>query len=674
MSYCLNPDCQLPENPNSCRYCQNCGTKLLLRERYRAIKPIGQGGFGKTFLAVDEDKPSKPYCVIKQFFPMAQGTGNVNKAATLFDQEAIRLDQLGKNPQIPELLAHFTQDSQQYLVLEYIEGQNLAQALSQEGIFTEKQIRELLKSLLPVLQFIHGHNVIHRDIKPENIIRKPLSATENELVLVDFGAAKYASHTALMKTGTSIGTPEYIAPEQTRGKATFSSDLYGLGVTCLHLLTKISPFELFDVGENTWIWRRYLQDNTVSLELGRILDKLVENAINRRYQSAQEVIQDLRELSPLSTVDLSRYHTIPAISPIQPLPAEEENINLISLATPIASPVAIMPELTIQNTAPQILEPLENWQCVKTLNGHHAWVTGVAVSPNSKLIASGSEDFTVKLWLIDAGVEYLTLRGHGAEVTCVAFSPDGNMLASGSKDKTIKLWDAKSGKLLKTLGDLSAGEYLGHAEAITSIAFSPFGNLLVSGSRDKLMKIWWLGSRVDPLNYCKVIYTLEGHDKPVRSLAINIDGETLASGGEDNMIKLWQLNRVKGVREIRTLGVWYLAVNFITALAFSPDGKVLASGGWDKNVKIWDVENGNILTTMVGHTDYIRSVAFHPQGEVIASGSDDRNIKVWDVQTGRELANLSGHSNLVNSVVFTPKGDLLVSGSSDNSIKIWQKE
>ncbi|MCE3389825.1 serine/threonine-protein kinase, partial [Staphylococcus aureus] len=81
---------------------------LLLKERYRAIKPIGQGGFGITFLAVDEDKPSKPRCVIKQFFPQAQGTNTTQKAAELFNQEAMRLDELGKHPQIPELLAYFT--------------------------------------------------------------------------------------------------------------------------------------------------------------------------------------------------------------------------------------------------------------------------------------------------------------------------------------------------------------------------------------------------------------------------------------------------------------------------------------------------------------------------------------------------------------------------------------
>lgn len=122
MSYCLNPDCQKPQNAEGTKFCQTCGSKLLLKERYRGIKLIGQGGFGRTFLSIDEDKPSKPHCVIKQFFPQAQGTSNTQKAAELFEQEAVRLDELGKHPQIPELLAHFTQDNRQYLVQEFIDG------------------------------------------------------------------------------------------------------------------------------------------------------------------------------------------------------------------------------------------------------------------------------------------------------------------------------------------------------------------------------------------------------------------------------------------------------------------------------------------------------------------------------------------------------------------------
>jgi len=314
MSYCLNPICQKPqENPIETIFCLSCGSKLLLRERYRAIKPIGQGGFGRTFLAVDEDKPSKPRCVIKQFFAESQGTYNAHKAAELFRQEAVRLDELGKHPQIPELLAHFGQDEQQYLIQEFIDGQNLVQELEKDGVFNETKIWQLLNDLLPVLDFVHKGQVIHRDIKPENIIRR---SSDARLVLVDFGAAKFATGTALLRTGTTIGSAEYVAPEQLRGKAVFASDLYSLGATCIYLLTQVSPFDLFDTNEGAWVWRDYLT-SPVSDSLGYILDKMLEQYTNRRYQSADEVLQSLN--LPVASNPRPAPKPAPAYNPPPPV-------------------------------------------------------------------------------------------------------------------------------------------------------------------------------------------------------------------------------------------------------------------------------------------------------------------------------------------------------------------
>lgn len=314
MSYCLNPTCQNPQNLGDAEICHSCGSQLLLTpdaqaspaSRYRTLKPIGQGGFGRTFLAVDETKPPMfSQCVIKQSLPQKNAA---EKAAQLFHQEATQLETLGKHPQIPELLAHFEQEDRQYLVQEFIDGKNLAQELEQKGAFTETQIRQILNDLLPVLHFVHKSKVIHRDIKPENIIRRrlspsPLPALENsfqpsafqkDIVLVDFGAAKKVTAPGLQPTGTIIGSAAYTAPEQLMGKAVFASDIYSLGVTCIHLLTQIPPFDLFDSTEDSWAWRNYLK-TAVSDDLGRILDTMLQSATNRRYSSASAA---LRQLNP----------------------------------------------------------------------------------------------------------------------------------------------------------------------------------------------------------------------------------------------------------------------------------------------------------------------------------------------------------------------------------------
>jgi serine/threonine protein kinase len=138
MSYCLNPHCQKPLNSKNANNCSTCGTNLLLKQRYRAIKPIGQGGFGRTLLAVDESQDLKPPCVIKQFLLMAQGTDNTQKTAELFEQEALRLNDLGKHNQIPKLLEYLTQDENQFLVQEYIDGHDLAEILNLKILFVVK--------------------------------------------------------------------------------------------------------------------------------------------------------------------------------------------------------------------------------------------------------------------------------------------------------------------------------------------------------------------------------------------------------------------------------------------------------------------------------------------------------------------------------------------------------
>ncbi|MBE9128302.1 MULTISPECIES: right-handed parallel beta-helix repeat-containing protein [unclassified Coleofasciculus] len=334
MSYCLSLACQHPQNQNGTRFCQSCGAKLLLGDRYHPIQPISQGGFGRTFLAVDEYKPSKPYCVIKQFSPQAQGDRNAQKVAELFEQEAVRLDELGKHPQIPELLAHFEEENCQYLVQEFIEGQNLAQKLTQTGSFSEAQIIELLNDLLPVLQFVHKENIIHRDIKPENIIQRfpPPSPSptlipfpEGQLVLVDFGASKLAPRTAISVTGTVIGSAGYTAPEQAAGKAVFASDIYSLGVTCVHLLTQKDPFDLYSFDQGIWVWQDYLS-TPLSDTLTRILDKMLAGATNHRYQSVAEVVYELQAAAINSSSS-----PIPLTVPTHPSPTAKPELIVAKL-------------------------------------------------------------------------------------------------------------------------------------------------------------------------------------------------------------------------------------------------------------------------------------------------------------------------------------------------------
>lgn len=315
MPHCLNPTCSSPQNPPGHRFCQSCGASLVLRGRYVAERLLGQGGFGRTFLAIaqgDEPDASTP-CVIKQFFPASADITTHAKASELFLQEALRLEDLGHHPQIPDFWGHFEEAGQHYLIQEYIEGETLGARLESQGVFAPDQVRSLLLTLLPILDFVHQHRVIHRDIKPDNILQRTPSTpnADPEWVLVDFGAAKVATATALARTGTVIGSAGFVAPEQLGGRAVFASDLYGLGVTCVHLLTGVDPFELYSFSEDGWVWRDFLPQ-PIEDGLGQILDRLIARPLKQRYAAAIDALTDLQALSTATTAHASADTTLPA--------------------------------------------------------------------------------------------------------------------------------------------------------------------------------------------------------------------------------------------------------------------------------------------------------------------------------------------------------------------------
>jgi serine/threonine protein kinase len=752
MTLCLNPDCRKPQNPDSLTVCRNCESPLLLKERYRAIRLIGQGGFGRTFLAMDEGV-SDPYrCVIKQFLPVAQSPRYLKKAAELFEQEAMQLKDLGHHPQIPALLAYFSQERRQYLIQEFIAGKNLAEALATQGMFTEAQVRSVLASVLSVLEFIHSHQVIHRDIKPANIISKignqrsgrkrqpqapdwtallqalaleteqgfrdfsnshyhfsqflcdrlshlpkelaiadynrwqqlasrfnqyaslsfsqrqylvadasrffyemrlrdgqhqePVWALQEPLVLVDFGAAKAVTATALLKTGTSIGSPEYIAPEQARGKAVFASDLYSLGVTCIHLLTNVSPLDLFDPQHDRWVWRHFLA-TPIREPLGSVLDKLLEPGLHRRYQSATAVLRDLQ---------------VPSV----PLPLQSQSAQAKLYPAPASSLLKQSANDQPSKSKPTQQKPAKHkpsrrssqsqtLTCVQTLI-HAGKVSAIALSPTAPILASSSGT-TIRLWNLETGQVICTLTGHLDVISCLAMTPDGNLLISGAADKSLRLWDMQTGQ---RLGSISL-----HTDTVLSVAVSPDGQVLASGSRHDSISLLHLATRQEQRQ-------LIGHIGWIHALAFSTDGRFLASGSADGSIKLWDWQTGK---ELRTLKGQTQA---IAALEFSPDSKTLASGSWDGTVNLWSTQTYRLKRSMEFPSQHVNDLAFSPDGKFLATGSDV--VKLWNPRNGKELVTLSGHATAIAAIavgkMLTPATNqptpVLAIASWNGTIQVWR--
>ncbi|MGD1949832.1 MAG: protein kinase [Leptolyngbyaceae cyanobacterium] len=287
-----------------------------LGHRYRIDKLMGQGGFGKVFLAYDEQLPGHPVCVVKQLNPIH--TDALETATRLFNLEAKTLYQLGEHPQIPRLLAHFEENGELYLVQDYIPGQSLEDELT-AGSMTVEQVVGCLRDLLRVLAAVHSQNVIHRDIKPSNILRRQ---TTGQLVLIDFGAVKALQTSPSLDLTVAIGSLGYMAPEQQAARPCFGSDLYSLGMVMLQALSGRHPMS-FELPASCAQLRV-----SIPAELANFIDRLVHLNHRERYGTAGEALNVFQNL--FGNSEQSAAHDYGStLLPATPLPQQESAVSVL---------------------------------------------------------------------------------------------------------------------------------------------------------------------------------------------------------------------------------------------------------------------------------------------------------------------------------------------------------
>lgn len=312
----------------------------LLRQRYLIQEILGQGGFGRTYLAIDQERFSER-CVLKEFAVPFQETGLIEKSRTLFQREASILYQI-QHPQVPRFRAIFEDEQRLFLVQSFIEGptcRHLLRARKQQGAtFSEAEVLHILKHLLSVLTYLHDREIIHRDISPENIILQPVAESQRETVaaslpvLIDFGAVKEAtSYWATTSAITRVGKIGYAPPEQLQTGTVYpNSDLYALAATCLVLVTGQEPRTLLDGQTLTWQWGQI----NLSPNLAAVLKRMLAVYPGDRYASAREVFSDLQAGGKTSTAATEMKPS--ALNPVDLLATRRSGQAAIALegATP----------------------------------------------------------------------------------------------------------------------------------------------------------------------------------------------------------------------------------------------------------------------------------------------------------------------------------------------------
>lgn len=245
------------------------------------------------------------------------------------------------------------------------------------------------------------------------------------------------------------------------------------------------------------------------------------------------------------------------------------------------------------------------------------------------------------------------LQGHTHNVHRMALSPDGRLLASPSDDESVRLWDVENSRSLKTLE---------HPGGVACVGWSMDGTMLATGTYNDMKLYLWDTTTGRQAGIRK------GHGGAVKGVVWSPDGKILASCSNDPTIRLWDTASGRLVRELKGHS------SYVDGVAWSPDSRWLCSGSWDKTINLWNVEDGKNIGTLKGHDSFVFSVAWSPNGHHIASGSDDQTVRIWDAESGQQRYVLQGHTGLVVSVCFLDSGRLLASLAENGALIFWRTD
>ena len=679
--------------------------------RFEIRRLLGRGGFGIVYLAYDPVLCRE----IALKIPKADALIDADCRAR-FQREARATAGLD-HPHLVPVHEAGQLGPVCYLALAYCPGSNLSEWLMQRKTpVPMQQAARLVAMLAEAIHYAHTRGILHRDLKPSNVLLTPVAPTQRPAKdsaeadplqsnlwvpepgagflprITDFGMAKFAvNDQSNTRTGSVIGTPSYMAPEQADGRSSHVgpvTDVYALGAILYEVITDRPPFwtdtpleTLLQVKTADPVAPGRLRPR-LPRDLETICLKCLQKEPRKRYAGADALAADLRRFLAGKPIQGRRTSLAEQVLRwARRRPGLAAAICALILVTSLgiggilqqwqAAQMALASENKALGEAKQALqaEAQEREKNENTLYHHRValayreWSSGNIVLATQLLDQCGEKQRDWEWSYVHrlCAPPALTMHETSGCAQAVAYSPDGRRLATGSgkagdrEPGAVRLWDAATGQLLWTAPGL-AGQ-------LTSVSFSPDGRQLVSSSLPRgptrgQVTIWDSASG-KPIRSCS---------EPTNGAmfaAYSPDGKRIAAAGLDKQVRLFdsatgaQVSNFSGHREV------------VFGLAFSPDGKLLASCGWDGTVCVWDLTSGKrAYGPLVGPID-LRSVTFSPDSRRLATASFDQSVRIWDAANGKLLRTYWGHSAAASRVAFDPDGQYLASADFDGTVQIW---
>jgi WD40 repeat protein len=664
---------------------------------FHLVEPLGVGGFGTVWRAVDTELDRHVAVKIPRRGrveprEVEQFLREARTAAQLQHANIVRVHEVGHD------------GDSVYIVSELVDGVTLSEWQPSGRGVAPRVAARMCSRIAEALDYAHQRGVVHRDLKPQNI----MVDAGDEPHLMDFGLARRdGGETTVTMDGNVLGTPAYMSPEQARGQGHAvdgRTDIYSLGVILYQLITGELPFR----GTPRMLLHQVLNDEprrprSLSDHVPRDLETICLRAMSKepsgRYATAREMADDLQRFLqglPIHARAIGRaerawrwcrrnpvvaglstgvFAAVAALVVVLAVTTMRERARALDLQDNLALQylrrgqslceqgdlarglhwlARSLKEARAQNTSlkdvvrANLAGWSEQWVPPRAFLELDATLQSIALSPDGKRAVTGSDGGIVQFWSAETGEPLPVVKKHSSSVWRIVFSPDGGRVASCSTDHTACLWDAQTGAPL--------GETLHHEDEVWDAAFSPDGTLVATASYDHTVRLWntTTGEPVGaPMR----------HDGPVDRVAFCLHGTRLVTAGSSpDAIRLWSVPTGESIDAAIHAEVDDVVV--------SPDGMTVAIVS-DRTVRLWSAESTLQTGDPIRHEQPVTCVAFSSDNKYVLTGSTDDTARLWDARTGQPTGIALAHDGDVLAAQFSEDGKWILTGAWDGMARLW---